>query len=574
MLDCTSAARAARCVSDTHPRAGARLRLASTALTVLAALAIGGCGGDGGGSSDAPAPTDTRTAAERCSALAGTSIAAGSLTLPTNGVAITSATMVPASGSGSTAQVEHCKVLADIRSIDPAAQPIKMQVNLPTTWNGKAFHLGGGGYDGSVVTGEGDIPGGAGFATPLARGYATFGGDGGHEGDATTAFLNDEVLTNYLGVHLKKTRDAAVYLINARYGTQPAKTYFAGGSGGGREAFYAMQRQTQDYDGIIAFYPAWPLNEMLMNYGRLSRAMALPGAYPNVAKQALLYQSVVNACDGQDGVLDGLVSNDRACSFNVATLRCPSGGDEGDRCLSDAQIGTFNAFAGTLNLPYTVASGESGYPGYNIYKGVDPRGTIGLGTAAPLQPPATTNAPGVQPFASWIYDTYAQGWVSRNTGVNSLLLDPVAPGVYQPRISFLSSLVDMNNTDLTTFRNKGGKLLMLHGKADETIPTASSADYWTRLQARMGASTVAAFAKYYEVPGYGHGDGAFVVSWDSIAALENWVEKGMAPVAQVVADNNAATRGRTRPLCEYPAWPRYNGTGDQNLANNYACVTS
>jgi hypothetical protein len=39
-----------------------------------------------------------------------------------------------------------------------------------------------------------------------------------------------------------------------------------------------------------------------------------------------------------------------------------------------------------------------------------------------------------------------------------------------------------------------------------------------------------------------------------------------------VTDRNEATRGRTRPLCEYPAWPKYNGSGDVNAAASFACV--
>nr|WP_311548340.1 tannase/feruloyl esterase family alpha/beta hydrolase [Paraburkholderia sp. Cpub6] len=31
-------------------------------------------------------------------------------------------------------------------------------------------------------------------------------------------------------------------------------------------------------------------------------------------------------------------------------------------------------------------------------------------------------------------------------------------------------------------------------------------------------------------------------------------------------------RGRTRPLCQYPAWPSYNGAGDVNSASSFTCV--
>jgi hypothetical protein len=62
----------------------------------------------------------------------------------------------------------------------------------------------------------------------------------------------------------------------------------------------------------------------------------------------------------------------------------------------------------------------------------------------------------------------------------------------------------------------------------------------------------------------------FNASWDSLTALENWAEKATSPTAQVVTDT-AGVAGRTRPLCDYPKWPKYNGTGDVNLAASFTC---
>jgi feruloyl esterase len=50
-------------------------------------------------------------------------------------------------------------------------------------------------------------------------------------------------------------------------------------------------------------------------------------------------------------------------------------------------------------------------------------------------------------------------------------------------------------------------------------------------------------------------------------ALEQWVEKGVAPEKIV-----AARPGRTRPLCAYPKTARYKGTGSTDEAANFECV--
>jgi hypothetical protein len=80
------------------------------------------------------------------------------------------------------------------------------------------------------------------------------------------------------------------------------------------------------------------------------------------------------------------------------------------------------------------------------------------------------------------------------------------------------------------------------------------------------------FARYYEIPGFGHAvSTTFNATWDSLAALEQWAESDVAPSNQVVTDS-FRTPTRNRPLCDYPKWPRYNGTGDATLATSFTCV--
>ena len=115
-------------------------------------------------------------------------------------------------------------------------------------------------------------------------------------------------------------------------------------------------------------------------------------------------------------------------------------------------------------------------------------------------------------------------------------------------------------------------MLIAHGVADGLVPTRATEDYVRRVRATMGKQKADQFLRYYEIPGYGHAvSTVFNASWDSLGALENWVEKGVEPGPQVVADT-AGVPGRTRPLCEYPTWPRYTGSGDVNRAASFECV--
>ena len=510
-----------------------------------------------------------------CAALSAVVIPARRIGLPTSGARVVSATFSAAGAAGGKASPAYCKVLAQIAPVDPHSQPITVQLNLPSAWNGKAVQMGGGGLDGFLVTADGPGPGTVAQPTPLSLGYATFGSNGGHsaspfdaDGQAG-AFMNDEVLANYGGAQLKKTHDLAMTLIRLRYGKTPRRTYFVGGSEGGNEALAVAQRWGEDYDGAIAYYPAAGGVPLVAALGRDARALAAPGAYPNPAKQALLHRAVVAACDAADGAADGIVSNPASCHFKVASLRCPTGGDEGDGCLSDAQIVALRVMNTDVHLGYPLASGETGIAGYRVFQGVDLTAHIsGLGASAPAPGPLAPS----EPIHYMFFNVFVRGFLMRDLNADVLAFDPEHPGVWAARLSQISAIVGSTRPDLSRFSRHGGKLILVHGNDDALIPVGWSEAYYRSVVQTMGASAVDRFMRFYTVPGYGHGLGVFTVDWDSLAALDRWVETDAAPDRPVATDVSPATRGRTRPLCRYPAWPRYNGSGDINAAANYSCV--
>ncbi|MBK4735265.1 tannase/feruloyl esterase family alpha/beta hydrolase [Noviherbaspirillum pedocola] len=570
----------------------------------LLALTLAACGGgsdNGSGSTAAatattPANSGNANAASikpvECAQLAGTTVPASAIALPSSGATVVTATVVAASGTGASAVPEHCLVTGTVAPVDKTAPNIGFKLALPTAWNAKALMLGGGGFDGSVPNVTGNVPmGPTDQPTPLGRGYATFGSDSGHQantfGSQDGSFaLNEEAVRNFGGDAIKKTRDAASYLIKLRYGVDKIqKAYFAGGSTGGREALAAITRWPADWDGAIAWYPAWNDAAALLGGHRVNRALAQPNAYPNTAKRALLYNAAMAACDNLDGVADGLISNQQLCNatFDPATaiyngnpLRCAGGADTGDTCLSDAQIAALKTMNTDARFNFALASGEDHYPGYNVW-GAD----LGITTnPSPLEPTVTFLAlgttqptlpmPRTAPYISVLLDQWIKYSVTRDVNYNSLSLDPENPGPWAGRISELSTQLD-TRVDLAPFAAKGGKLLMAHGTVDVLVSTRATEEYFQRLQSQMGPTEVDKFAHYYEVPGLGHAaSSSFNAAWDSLTALEGWVEKGANPTNLTVADT-AGVPGRTRPMCDYPKWPKYSGTGNVNLAASFVC---
>lgn len=527
------------------------------ALGLISALT--GCGGGDDNEVAAPQSVEVGDAATRCVGLLGSSVPASAFGLSTSGATVGAATVVPADAVTGTG--EYCKLTGQVNGAQAADPPIKFQVNLPSRWNTKSVQFGGGGFNGTVVTGEGNVSNApVNVKTPLARGYATFGSDSGSTPDGSFG-LNAQALANYGGESVKRTRDLAVALANTYYKQMPTRTYYIGGSKGGHEALIAAQRYAADYNGVVAYYPANQNQAMVHSWDRMWRAAySTAGASLNSTKITLLKSKVLEACDALDGATDGIVANVEACgrTFAVNSLRCTGGADTGDTCLSDAQISTLLTAATPMQFAFPLANGVTSIGPYPIFLGGDVNGilfdgtTTGLATGYNFFDPAV-----IKYFVTQDVNTDVAAFDYRN---------------WQPRVEQISALYDSTDPNIDAFKGKGAKLFIVQGTTDMLVTATTTTAYVNRLVDRYG-DAVRNFTRYYVQPGFGHGNGTFNMRWDSLTALEDWVEKGKAPVDQVGIDANTATAGRTRPMCEYPAWPKYKGTGDVNSASSFTCAT-
>ena len=517
------------------------------------------------------APLPAVAAPADCSALRHHTLDASEIGLPTHGAIVIYARHVAKQGSG------FCKVLGQIRSVDPAADPIRFELNLPDTWNSKAVQFGGGAFDGYLQQSDGlqaTVVGDKREPTPLAQGYATFGSDSGHHHhylllpDAVNALnakfaLNDEQRRNFASEGLKKTHDIAVALIRLHYGSSPRRMYFIGGSTGGREAMTVVDRWPADYDGVIAAYAAWNQIESDLQFIHVSQAMYSKTGWLPLAKQRLLRDAVLNACDAQDGLKDGIISDPTGCHFDPATLRCPNGADH-KGCLSDGQEKTVAAFAQPTTSDFKVENGMHSEPGFNVLSGADLVGSMGL-LHHPLHPPIFL----LNSFYYLVGDGVLRFFLSKDDHFNALTFDTRTGGPWVPGILQQSAEDDASLADLSPFQQHGGKLLLLHGTADSTIPTGASILLYQRIVEAMGQARADQFLRLYLIPGFGHGRGVFNAGFDTVAVLDAWADQQHAPFNLTVADQNKSST-RSRPLCAWPAWPKYD-SGDPNLAASFHC---
>lgn len=510
---------------------------------------------------------------ESCADLANLTLEATQISLPTTGGSVQSATW-NADGS----EVAYCAVLGSIAPVDPEAPPINWQLNLPENWNGRLLQFGGGGYNGVLpktlarsTSSPETIP------TPLERGYATFGGDSGHSAansnDASFA-VNAEALENYAFAHIRKTLDAAEFVVEKSYGRPAEKTYFVGGSTGGREGLTAIIRWPEAYDGVVSYYPTAAFVGLRLWGAALNRAVYDDNSSgwisPDLVKTIAEY--AIEQCDVLDGLEDGLVSNVEACraksSAVLENFACGEG-DDAAACLSPTQIErTIKVYHDGYELPYELANGFTRYPGYNSLEGI----LMNLGTEPGYQEPVISG-PNAH-HAARAYEFF-QHFVNQDSNLDYQTFDITEPGAYMDRLLSISDMIDANNPDLSAFADKGGKLILVQGTEDPSVTPWGTVAYYEAIKETLGEEQTASFARFYMLPGLAHGGGNFNPGWDSLGALDNWASNNVPPSGYVAVDNtDSETRGRMLPVCEYPSWPQYDGSGDARLASSFTCETN
>ena len=479
------------------------------------------------------APVSAHAAGVPCAALTHAAIA---------DTTITSATIVAAAGTAP----EHCLVVGHVDT------EIGFELRLPTTtWNGKFYHAGGGGFVGSIPHSPG----------ALARGYAVIGTDTGHVGggafgaalDGSWALNNLERQVNFghRAVHVATV--AGKKIVKAFYNRHERLAYFEGCSNGGRQAMQEAERYPTDFDGIIAGAPA--LDWVGTMSGFVWNEQAVNAAPLSVDKVALLAGAVLAACDAKDGLKDNLISDPRRCQFDAKTLQCTAG--DAPTCLTAGQVETAKRI-------YHGATSSSGRP---LYFGWPQGHEDGAATGWPLW---ITGNGAIPPLQFLFADGYLRYFVfdpSFNFLTSNLDSDISAA---RPTGKFLNA----TNADLSDFSAAGGKLIMWHGWADAALTAFRSIAYLEEAADKTKhGNRLDEFFRLFLAPGMHHcGGGPGPNTLDALSALESWVEHGIAP-EQIVATHRTATGtvDRTRPLCAYPKEATFRGSGSPDEASNFVC---
>lgn len=460
-----------------------------------------------------------------------------------------------------------CRVAGSIKPSEDS--DIRFEVWMPASgWNGKFQGIGNGGYAGSIGFG--------GLADAVFHGYAAASTDTGHEAggtDAGWALHHPEKVIDfgYRAVH--ETAVVAKAVMSSFYGESPRRSYFNSCSNGGRQALMEAQRYPADFDGIVAGAPANYWTHLLGAGAADTKAtLATPEDYIPASKLPAIQAAALAACDTLDRVKDGVIEDPRQCHFDPSPLLCK--GTESDACLTAPQLAALRKiYAGPRN-----SKGESLFPGYSPGGEAEPFGWSQWITGeAPEK--ALMFAFSTQFFINIVFEN--PGWQFRTLDVDRDIkaADRKTAGI-----------LNATDPDLDAFRRRGGKLILYHGWSDAAIPAQNTIDYYRSVVAKMGGKDVDGFLRLYMVPGMQHcGAGSGTSSFgaggtpsadrmhDVDAALEAWVEQGLAP-AEIIATkyknplDPKSGAVRTRPLCPFPKVANWTGTGSTDDAANFVCA--
>ena len=222
---------------------------------------------------------------------------------------------------------EHCQVTGKMNQrtgIDGASYAIGFEIRLPKTWNGRFYHQGNGGTDGTVVTALGGLGGGP-VSGALFQGFAVLSSDAGHSGGAPDFGVDPQARLDYGYQAVGKLTPMAKSVITSAYGKGPDRSYFGGCSNGGRHAMVTATRYPNDYDGILVGAPGYNLpTAAVANLAgaRLYATLATTATASTAAdlatgftdtERSLLGTRVLAKCDALDGATDGLVQDVAAC---------------------------------------------------------------------------------------------------------------------------------------------------------------------------------------------------------------------------------------------------------------------
>jgi hypothetical protein len=427
-------------------------------------------------------------------------------------------------------------------------------------WNERLQGSGGGGF--AMMHGLDDL------ADAVGAHYAVVATDGGHapiiqSSDSwsldASGDVNMVLLKDFAYVALGDAATIGKSITNSFYGYGPKYSYWNGCSTGGRQGLMLAQRYPTAFDGILANAPAiyWPSFIPAEYWPQF--VMNQLNIYPPRCVLDAITAAAVKACDGIDGVQDGIISAPDLCQFDALSAV----GEQVDCGEAHVQI-TQNDAVVVAKTWEGIRSSDGSFLWYGLEKGAPlaeaNNGKTGLVVTSCTSPTNCTGRP-FEIATDWITQFVLQ---EPSADLAQLDHDELDAIFHHSRACY-ESIIGTNEPDLSAFKAAGGKMITWHGLADQLIFPKGTERYYEDVEALD--PSVRDYYRFFEAPGVAHcngGIGPFPKT--ALDSVVDWVEKGIAPDTL----RGFAADGSVLDLCPYPLVAAFNG-GDPKAASSYVC---
>jgi len=436
---------------------------------------------------------------------------------------------------------------------------LDIEVIVPSNWSGRYWQQGGGGFDGTIPSGlkvnnEGKLTAVNSEITNYGVVYAA--SNGGNRSiavsaDAPSVFFDgtadaEQSKKDYSYAAIDTTLHFAKGVIREFFAKDANYRYFNGCSNGGRNAYIAVQRWPNEFDGAVSGCFGMDIASQTMAWMNMANRVGTEDM-PSSKQWEYISASAMNHCDINDNLADGIISNYNKCGFDVSALQCGKSSASSDlsECLTSGQLQTVQSLFGELK-----SSGKSIYSGFSW---------ANLGPSAP-------NFAGL-----------GSGYVALATG-DSTWMDSAKAAMFDMDRDYNlvadglnSAGANIDKNAIASYIASGRKLIHWHDSADALLSLHEHSKNVSLLHSMaksMGLQNPENNSRYFVVPGTGHGGGKSA-GWAE--AIINWVEKDSAPTQLTYSSTKANGEVRSIPVCQYPLYPRYID-GDVNAASSFECT--
>ena len=444
---------------------------------------------------------------------------------------------------------QYCQVIGYVAP----QNKFELRLPLPASWNQKFFLVPCAGFCGAVNGNACNVS--------LARGYASATMNGGHDGapgfDGTWAANAPNLQEDYGWRSVHVVTIATKAITASYYGRSIQRSYISGCSKGGQSVLSEVQRFPQDYDGAIPIAPVYDFTGQITASAWFAQAVhdGSGNSLLDSAAMRLVHKSVLERCGAQAGVAEGFVTDPLSCAWRPEAIAC-SPGRSAD-CLSARQVAAISR----------IMQRPADSKGRAVYAGQLPGAETDW--AFWFYPPDGSRS--IEKTGHFLvsqqFTTYLAGATPR-AAVDPLKLSMDSlPVVY----SRARAIYNATSPDLRAFKARGGKIVMWHGLSDAGIPATASIEYYDQVSKTMGGrARTDDFFRLFLLPGVNHcAGGPGPDNVDAITALENWVERGIAPTELVARRFANGVEERSRPIYPYPMLARYSGAGDPMRAGSF-----